>query len=96
MDTKDIKRLTEAAKTAIENPNRCQRIVINGFRFDIYWRKVMRSGPMEFEVVMFYVPGWGHCRHFYPSDIDSLVLNVKQAIADGHKNWPEGGKFVER
>lgn len=96
MNINDVKRLREFAKNAIATPCREQRLIINGFRFDICWRKVMRSEPMMFEVVMFYSPGWGHCRHYYPSDIDSLVHNVEKAIEDGRKNWPDGGKFIER
>lgn len=94
MKEEDKTRLREAAEKAQAKP--CWRcpLIINGFRFDIYWQKAMWSPKdMTFEVVMFYSPGWLHSHHYYPADIESLIETVDKAIEKERDLYPNGGQF---
>lgn len=93
MKETDIAKVKEAARIAKLEPSFCQPVIVEGFRFDIYWKSYW--GGWQYSIQMMFDPGWGHC-HYYITDEESKVVEiVNEAIAEHKKLWTSGGRYPE-
>lgn len=95
MKTKDVEKIRKASLEAQAKPWRGYQVIIEGFRFDIYWRTAFITNKYLFVVPMFYKPGWGHCNHIYADTIDELIEKIDSKIQEAKELWTNGGEYSE-
>ena len=84
-----MKTIRETAELAMSRPMHVFATIIKGYRFMVHYDPSL--GLLDAE--MYFIPGWGHCRHIYGVTAKKLELQVNNEIEKQMKTFPNGGKF---